>query len=173
MTVTLREHLDMVDQNSTVSEQQVESLRKRLVKRFKKCGYTTSCKDKEVIKKYIDMIFETQDYRCTHWIEVSDGELNGVWNRPQPGFRDWKREDITYEIDHVLPTNAGGQDKLENYQFLSANANQFVKCSLTYGDLLKRVDLSDILKERIRTVLDRREKLFASEKWHAFISSLS
>ena len=60
-----------------------------------------------------------------------------------------------------------------NFQFLSANANQFVKCSLTYDDLLKRIDLSDILKDRIRDVLRRREELFASKKWANFINKIN
>jgi hypothetical protein len=126
-----------------------------------------------LIQEYVEMILETQDYRCTHWLEVSEGELNGVWNRPGQGFVNWKREDIIYEIDHVLPDNAGGQDNLENYQFLSSNANQFVKCSLTYEDLLKRIDLSDSLKDRIQQVLAKRKALFSSDKWEHYIKRLT
>lgn len=84
-----------------------------------------------------------------------------------------KKTKVHYEIDHVHPINAGGQDDLKNFQFLSANANQFVKCSLTYDDLLKRIDLSDILKDRIRNVLQRREKLFASKKWANFVNKIN
>ena len=84
-----------------------------------------------------------------------------------------KKTKVHYEIDHVHPINAGGVDDLMNFQFLSANANQFVKCSLTYDDLLKRIDLSDILKDRIRDVLRRREKLFASKKWADFMNKIN
>ena len=119
------------------------------------------------------MIFETQDYRCTHWLQTKEGELNGVWNRPRTGYCLWKKTKVHYEIDHVHPINAGGVDDLMNFQFLSANANQFVKCSLTYDDLLKRIDLSDILKDRIRDVLRRREELFASKKWSDFINKIN
>ena len=94
------------------------------------------------------MIFETQDYRCTHWLHVEEDELNGLWNRPGKDYNSWKTPYIKYEIDHVHPVNAGGTDRLDNFQFLSANANQFTKCSLTYDDLLKRVDLSDLLKRQ-------------------------
>ena len=78
-----------------------------------------------------------------------------------------------YEIDHVHPVNSGGGDEITNYQFLSANANQFTKCSLTYDDLLRRVDLSDSLKDRIRLVLKKREALFQSKKWANFIKKLN
>ena len=61
---------------------------------------------------------------------------------------------------------------LKIFQFLSANANQFVKCSLTYEDLLKRIDLSTALKDRIRTVLAKRELLFKSEKWKNYIEKI-
>ena len=75
-------------------------------------------------------------------------------------------------LDGLHQNSKAGQDGLKNFQFLSANANQFVKCSLTYDDLLKRIDLSDILKDRIRDVLARREQLFSSRKWANFIKQI-
>ena len=168
--VTLREHLDMVDQNSSAGPGEISSLNKRLKKKFKDLGYPKV--SKEMVDEYIHMIFETQDYRCTHWLPVEEGQLNGVWNRPMPKYAFWRISTIQYEIDHVQPVNSGGIDCLENFQFLSANANQFVKCSLTYQDLLKRVDLSDSLKERIKTVMGRRIELFKSAKWCSFVRRL-
>ena len=170
--VTLREHLDTIDQNGTVSKHAKRSLVKRLKQKFKDMGYTRLSKNQFLIEDYIDMIFETQDYRCTHWIETKEGQLNGVWNRPGSGYSLWKREDVVYELDHVFPVNAGGTDGFENFQFLSANANAFVKCSLTYDDLLKRVDLSLKLKNRIKRVLRRRKKLFKSERWTNWIQKV-
>jgi len=170
--VTLNEHLQTLDQNSQVSEIELNSLRRRVTKKFKECGYENASKDSNLVNEYIDMIFKTQAYRCTHWIRVKSGELNGVWNRPAKGYRNWKTKEVKYEIDHVHPRNAGGIDDLKNFQFLSANANQFVKCSLTYEDLLKRVDLSGRLKRRIKTVLRRRTRLFLSKKWTSFESRL-
>jgi len=186
--ITLNEHLETVDQNSSADEKQISSLCNRMRMKMRDCGYTALWQtykargkanehlrreSRALIQEYVEMILETQDYRCTHWLEVSDGELNGVWNRPGQGFVNWKREDIIYEIDHVLPDNAGGQDNLENYQFLSSNANQFVKCSLTYEDLLKRIDLSDSLKDRIQQVLAKRKALFSSDKWEHYIKRLT
>jgi len=186
--ITLNEHLETVDQNSSADEKQISSLCNRVRMKMRDCGYTALWRtykargkanehlrreSRALIQEYVEMILETQDYRCTHWLEVSEGELNGVWNRPGQGFVNWKREDIIYEIDHVLPDNAGGQDNLENYQFLSSNANQFVKCSLTYEDLLKRIDLSDSLKDRIQQVLAKRKALFSSDKWEHYIKRLT
>ena len=170
--VTLREHLDTIDQNGTVSEHAKRSLVRRLKQKFKDMGYIRLSKNQFLIEDYIDMIFETQDYRCTHWIETKEGQLNGVWNRPGSGYSLWKREDVVYELDHVFPVNAGGTDGFENFQFLSANANAFVKCSLTYDDLLKRVDLSLKLTNRIKRVLRRRKKLFKSERWTNWIQKV-
>tara|TARA_Y100001938_G_scaffold23502_1_gene30651 strand:+ start:103 stop:702 length:600 start_codon:yes stop_codon:yes gene_type:complete len=178
--ITLNEHLQTVDQNSSADEKQINSLCDRIRMKFRDCGFVGIWKSykargkankqlreqsRALIREYVEMILETQDYRCTHWLKVREGELNGVWNRPGQGFVNWKREDIIYEIDHVIPENAGGEDKLENYQFLSSNANQFVKCSLTYEDLLRRIDISASLKDRIRQVLDKRSELFSSDQW--------
>ena len=186
--ITLNEHLQTVDQNSSADEKQINSLCDRMRMKFRDCGYVGVWQSykargkankhireqaRALIQEHVEMILETQDYRCTHWLEVSDGELNGVWNRPGQGFVNWKREDIIYEIDHVLPANAGGQDNLENYQFLSSNANQFVKCSLTYEDLLKRIDLSDSLKDRIQQVLAKRKALFSSDRWAVYLKRLT
>ena len=84
--VTLNQHLETLDQNSTVSDIEIKSLQRRVAKKFKDCGYEAASKDKELISEYITMIFKTQDYRCTHWIKVKEGQLNGVWNRPMPAM---------------------------------------------------------------------------------------
>ena len=173
--MTLREHLEILDQNGKAEPGQkaMTSLHRRVKKLFRQLGYTKAAKNDTLVTQYINMIFGTQDYRCTHWLPTTGDELNGVWNRPGAGYGMWKRDEVQYEIDHVHPVNAGGADHLENFQFLSGNANQFVKCSLTYDDLLKRVDLSGALKDRIRDVLKRREELFASAEWKNFIKSLT
>jgi len=170
---TLNEHLEQIDQNSKANRAQRETLAKRFAPLFRKLGYKNSAKDPAILLEYVEMIFDCQDYRCTHWLPVLEGQLNGVWNRPHAGYRGWQTTDVWYEIDHVHPVNAGGTDSLTNFQFLSANANQFVKCSLTYDDLLRRVDLSDALKDRIRYVLQRRKQLFTSERWTNFVKKLS
>lgn len=171
--LTLREHLDGLDQNSKAGQEELLSLHRRVKKKFKELGYIKTAKNDMLVTKYIQLIFETQDYRCTHWLQTKDDELNGVWNRPGTGYCLWRKKTVHYEIDHVFPVNAGGVDDLKNFQFLSANANQFVKCSLTYEDLLKRIDLSDKLKNRIRSVLNKREELFRSDRWKKYIKKIN
>lgn len=170
--VTLREHLDTIDQNSVANTNNFKSLTKRLKKHFINSGYPNSALIPDVIEEYIHMIFETQDYRCTHWLIVAEHELNGVWNRPGNRYNSWRTKQVNYEIDHVNPVNAGGKDRLDNFQFLSANANAFVKCSLTYSDLLRRRDLSVDLKDRIKHVLTKRQQLFQSQKWKDYVFML-
>jgi hypothetical protein len=165
MKITLNEHLKTLNQNSKAGPEEIASLLRNLKAKFKKWGRPEFAKRDDLVLRYINLIFETQDYRCTHWLPVKKGQLNGVWNRPHAYYRGWKTKKVMYEVDHVYPINAGGMHTLENFQFLSANANQFVKCSLTYPDLLRRVDLSDALKDRIVDVLARRKALFHSKEW--------
>jgi hypothetical protein len=150
--VTLNEHLVGLNQNSRASKKEIHKLRKTVAQKFVLCGFEEASTMNHLIDEYINMIFETQNYRCTFWLRVGKEQLNGLWNAPYRGYIGWKSKIIWYEIDHVNPRNNGGGDDLKNYQFLSANANRFTKCSLTYDDLLRRVDLSERLKRRIVTV---------------------
>ena len=170
--VTLNEHLTNLNQNSRATEVEISKLRKRISEKFVLCGYEEASTNMALINEYINLIFETQNYRCTFWLRVGKEQLNGLWNAPYRDYIGWKSKSIWYEVDHVNPKNNGGIDNLENYQFLSANANRFTKCSLTYDDLLRRVDLSDKLKRRITTVAKRRKKLFKSEKWKTFMKKM-
>tara|TARA_B100000214_G_scaffold335018_1_gene278046 strand:- start:84 stop:623 length:540 start_codon:yes stop_codon:yes gene_type:complete len=167
----IKKHLDNIDQNEKVSNEYIEKyLLPRVRDRFKSCGYPKSSKNKNFVLEYIDMIFETQDYRCTHWIRSDKGEINGVWNRPGHG---WQNSWIIYEVDHILPVSAGGKDRLENFQFISSNANQMTKCSMPYKLFLKRNDISEKAKNRVHSVLKRKCNLYVSEKWKNYIKKLN
>ncbi len=170
--VLLKEHLETIDQNAKANMGDVNALIPKVKTFFKKCGYHAASKSNALAQEYIIMIFHTQDCRCSHWVEALDGELNGVWNNPGTEYRLWKAHRINYEIDHVIPVNAGGSNGLDNIQFLSPNANRFIKNSMTYEDLLRRVDLSDRFKFRIKQVLSNRKELFSSSKWATFIAKL-
>ena len=170
--VPLKEHLQTIDQNAMANMGDVNALIPKVKTFFKKCGYHKAAENNELVQEYIIMIFHTQDCRCSHWVEAQDGELNGVWNNPGTEYRLWKTNRINYEIDHVEPLNTGGSNDLENLQFLSPNANRFIKNSMTYEDLLRRVDLSDRFKFRIKQVLAKRNELFESDKWKNFKTKL-
>jgi len=160
---TISEHLKTIDQNGKATEREIRMLVKRVRNKFRYNGLMKSAENDSLIYEYIHMIFSTQDYRCSFWLHVEEDEINGIWNGPQKSG--WATESILYEIDHVNPVNAGGSDSLTNFQFLSANANQFTKCSLPMSLIFKRRDLSIELKNRLRNVLEKREELFNSEIW--------
>jgi len=170
--ISVREHLYKIDQNKIAEKKELAALFPKVKNAFRACGYIKAANSFHLVFEYMDMIFQTQGHRCTHWLQTKEGELNGVWNNPGHEYKLWKIDYIHYQVDHVIPKNCGGEDKLTNLQFLSPNNNQFVKCSLTYNDFMKRIDISDRLKERILEVLEKREKLFASQKWAEFIEKV-
>ena len=164
---TITEHLKTINQNGKANAKEINMLVNRVRDKFRKNGLSKAADNDELIMEYIHMIFETQDYRCSFWLQASNNELNGVWNSQKRSG--WATKNIFYEIDHVVPVNAGGSDSLKNFQFLSQNANHFTKCSLTMDQVLKRVDLSDKLKNRLREVMKKRHELFNSNKWKDYV----
>ena len=164
---TITEHLKTINQNGKANAKVINMLVNRVRAKFRNNGLNKAADNDELIMEYIHMIFETQDYRCSFWLQASDNELNGVWNSPKRSG--WATKNIFYEIDHVVPVNAGGSDSLKNFQFLSQNANHFTKCSLTMDQVLRRVDLSDKLKNRLREVMKKRHELFNSNKWKDYV----
>ncbi len=164
---TITEHLRTIDQNGKATQREIKMLVNRVKDKFRRNGLIKAAENDQLIMEYINMIFETQDYKCSFWLQTNEGEINGIWNSPKKSG--WATRNIYYEIDHVNPVNAGGSDSLKNFQFLSQNANHFTKCSLTMKQVLKRIDLSEKLKVRLREVMRKREELFNSEKWKNYI----
>jgi len=169
---TLREHLTKLDQNRTVNKFETNHLISKVQRLFRKCGFIKASKNKDLIKRYITMIFLTQDAKCSYWIKTEGDEINGVWNSPGAQYQNWHSDWIRYELDHVKPANSGGLDSLTNIQFLSPNNNRFIKCALTVEQLLKRVDLSRAFKDRVRYVQQKREELFSSKRWEKFMNDV-
>ena len=168
---TITEHLKTINQNGKASVREIGMLVNRVRNKFRENNYHKTANNDKLIYEYIHMIFETQNYRCSFWLEAGKDEINGVWNSPKRSG--WVSQNIYYEIDHVNPVNAGGSNSLKNFQFLSQNANHFTKCSLTMDQVLRRVDLSDKLKNRLREVMEKREQLFNSDKWNDYIERIN
>ena len=166
---TIAEHLSRIDQNGTVTEYEIRKLVPKVRDFFIACDLVKCSRDFRLMKYFIKLIFETQGNRCGLWLQTREGEINSVWNNPGNEYNHWHSNWISYEVDHVEPVNAGGGECLTNAQFLSPNANRFIKCSLTNDQLLRRIDLSDRLKDRIREVQKKRQELFNSQTWHDFI----
>jgi hypothetical protein len=170
--ITLGEHLLKLDQNRTVNKYETNYLISKVQNLFRKCGFTKAAKNKDLVKRYITMIFLTQDAKCSYWIKTEEGEINGVWNSPGSQYKNWHSDWIRYELDHVQPANSGGLDSLTNIQFLSPNNNRFIKCALTVEQLLKRVDLSIAFKNRVRYVQEKRKELFSSKRWNTLMNDI-
>ena len=166
---TIAEHLGRIDQNARARKIEVMNLIPKVKRFFISCGFPKAAEDATLVKHFIKLIFQTQDGRCGLWIETKGDEINGVWNNPGTKYKHWHSDWINYEVDHVLPANAGGGDNLKNVQFLSPNANRFIKCSMTNEQMLRRIDLSDRLKDRIKEEQKKREELFNSVYWKDFI----
>jgi hypothetical protein len=170
--ITLGEHLSKLDQNRTVNKLETNHLIPKIQKLFLRCGFPKAARNRDLIKRYITMIFLTQDAKCSYWIKTEEDEINGVWNSPGSQYKNWHSDWIRYELDHVEPANSGGKDSLTNIQFLSPNNNRFIKCALTVDQLLKRVDLSKAFKDRVRYVQQKREELISSECWEKFMNDV-
>jgi len=169
---TLGEHISRLDQNRTVNKLETNHLISKVENLFRKCGFHQAAKNKDLVKRYITMIFLTQEARCSYWIETEEGEINGVWNGPGTHYEHWHSDWIRFELDHVMPLNSGGSDTLTNIQFLSPNNNRFIKCALTVEQLLKCVYLSEAFKDRVRHVQQKRKELFSSIRWKTFINEI-
>jgi len=169
---TLGAHISLLDQNRTVNKLETNHLISKVENLFRKCGFPKAAMDKDLIKRYITMIFLTQDARCSYWVKAKEGEINSVWNSPGTQYEHWHSDWIRFELDHVEPLNCGGADALTNIQFLSPNNNRFIKCALTVEQLLKCVHLSVEFKDRVRHVQQKRKELFLSNRWKAFINKI-
>lgn len=120
--------------------------------------------------KFCDYIFQTQDYRDFLWTpseEIIPGIYgNTCWIMPSQ-FRTFE---LTYQVDHVTPIAAGGLDELENYAFLTAMSNMFIKNQLPI-DYLSGL-YGGYFSTRIREVMNNRKDLFASIEWKEFNEQL-
>ena len=169
---TLTEHLSQLDTNKRAGHKEFVALSKKVKYYFYLNGYKKSENNPALVLEYIKMIFETQDFRCTHDLPISGNQVSATWNAPGKNFNNWRTADVVYEIDHTVPVNSGGDNSLENLQFLSGNANRFKKCSMTYDYYLRRIDITKAEKQRIVSVLKRKDKLFNSQKWLDFKKKL-
>jgi|ETNvirenome_6_85_1030632.scaffolds.fasta_scaffold09036_4 hypothetical protein len=169
---TLSEHLQQIETNRPAGHKEFVALSRKVKYYFFLNGYKKSQYNPALTMEYVKMIFEIQDFRCTHDLPTSGDQVSATWNAPGKDFNNWKTTDVVYEVDHIVPVNSGGDNSLENLQFLSGNANRYKKCSMTYDYYFRRVDVTDAEKERIRSVLKRREALLSSQRWLDFKQKL-
>ena len=68
---TISEHLKTIDQNAKVTAKEVNMLISRIRNKFRRNGLVKSADNDKLIREYIDMIFNTQDRRCSFWLPLT------------------------------------------------------------------------------------------------------
>jgi hypothetical protein len=120
---------------------------------------------KRILKKIINLIFETQDRRPFFHIEGT--ELPLCWNKPG----DWDCDYIKYEWGHLLSRNqnANVEKRIENLGLYSARCNQHIQSSMNIQELMV---YGGLISQRISNVLTKRRFLFESTEWKELIATL-
>lgn len=113
---------------------------------------------RKILKKIINLIFETQDKRP--FFHVEGTELPLCWNRPS----DWDCNYIKYEWGHLLSINQNpeNQNSIENLGLYSARCNQHIQSSMNIQELMV---YGGLISTRINNVLTKRRLLFESSIW--------
>jgi hypothetical protein len=146
----------------------VSRLSKTAVNHLKQCGYTrvTQARCGSIVDKFVSYIFDTQDRLPFFHI---DGNLPFCWNSP----KDWDKNFICYEWGHLRSKNQNADAyQLENLCLQSARCNQHIQTSMDISEVLIWLDGSKVA-ERTRHVLEKREKLFASDNWKNLVKELA
>lgn len=164
---TLNEHrqnLRHIEPQESEINRLRKSLRNHIDKQRFRCRYSPG--HIKTLNLIINMILETQDRKPFFWINTS---LPMCWNHPW----NWDMDYIKYEWGHVGPINSSPEkyNDIENLCLMSARCNNHIQSSLCMDDLLEFFEGSRIA-DRIRYVLDRRQKLFASSEWRDVIACL-
>ncbi|MDR2964591.1 MAG: hypothetical protein LBU88_02320 [Treponema sp.] len=122
-------------------------------------------KNKEIIKRIILLLFETQDKRP--FFHVEGTELPLCWNRPA----DWDCNYIKYEWGHLLSKNQNPNkvNVIENLGLYSARCNQHIQSSMNIQELMV---YGGLIATRISNVLTKRRILFETNEWKILISQL-
>jgi len=117
--------------------------------------------------EYVDMIFKTQGYRDLFYY-ISPAGLSPNWPKPTSFHHD----ELHYQTDHLLSSRYGGPNSLENYCFLTANINEYLKNQASIEQLLNIYCELTAMCDSVRNGLKERKKLFASQKWTDFLTKI-
>ena len=167
--IPLKEHRQMLEKNLKVytqdfdSDRLIKTMIPHIRKDFNKVRFNVS--KKQILKKIILLIFETQDNRP--FFHVEGTELPLCWNTPD----DWKYNYIRYEWGHLPSKNQNPESKnvIENVGLYSARCNQHIQAGM---DIKELMIYGGILAQRISNVLTNRRKLFDTPQWKELIKEL-
>jgi hypothetical protein len=162
MKRNLRDHRKALSTNNEAYSKDITRTYRTALNQLKQCNYPKLTEKSEVIKTFVNFIFETQDFKPFFHIE---SELPYCWN--QPGH--WNLDYIRYEWGHLRSKNQNTDaHKLDNLCLMSARCNQHVQAALNIDEVLQWLKGSSTAT-RIETVQKKRSQLFKSDKWKTLV----
>ncbi|MDZ7869096.1 MAG: hypothetical protein U5L02_07840 [Rheinheimera sp.] len=167
---SLQEHRESIKNNSNAYLYDIPRCYETAVKHIKDAGYTkiTLKRAPDIVKNFVDYIFESQNERPFFHIESTCG-LPFCWNSPYKGG--WDIDYIKYEWGHLNSKNQNGDaaDCIQNICLQSSRCNQHIQSSMNVIELL---EYGGKLAEVINTNIHSRELLFQSRKWFELLDRL-
>ena len=164
---TLRQHREALAANPNAYVSDKPRFRDTVIGHLKQCSFNSVSRGRcaPLIDHIVDAIFETQDQRPFFHI---DDALPFCWNAP----KDWDKDYIRYEWGHLRSRNQNvDAHAIENLCLQSARCNQHIQTSMDINEVLDWLDGSRVAV-RVREVLKKRDRLFASEAWRALLDEL-
>lgn len=163
MATTLLEHRTKLKNNPSAYSRDISRCYETVVKHLKDAGYKriTYLRAKDLVEKYVNLIFEAQGNKPFFHIESQEG-LPFCWNSPSKGG--WDIDHIKYEWGHLSSRNQNGNAAfcIRNLCLQSARCNQHIQSSMNVKELLA---YDGKLRKIIESNLKQREELFKSARW--------
>jgi len=165
---TLRAHREELSRNPAAYTADLGRVRETAVHHLKRSGFlrVTLSRCAPLVDRFVEAVFDTQDRRPFFHI---DNALPYCWNSP----KDWDKNYIRYEWGHLHSRNQNeGAHHVENLCLQSARCNQHIQTSMDIGEVVVWLEGSRVA-DRVRAVLDRRQRLFNGDGWRELLDELS
>lgn len=170
MSIRLIEHRQALANNPNAYtyeiEHNIDRLVSTLIPHLRYSGIKLSLRKHSVaLANIVTTLFDVQDK--TPIFHVEGTELPLCWNSPG----DWDKNYIKYEWGHLRSKNQNPTQTLgiEDLALYSARCNRHIQSSMNIEELMI---YGGILEHRIRSVIAKRQSLFASNIWHDEIEKL-
>ena len=155
----LNQHREIIKKSlGLVTDQERQRLCGTVRPHLTKAGAINLSAKKEQVKRFVDLIIETQNEKSFFWI---DSNLPFCWNNP----RDWRFPYIRFQWGHLEPNNSLLQcNQFQNLCLQSARCNNQIQSSMPIMEL-KELFYGSRTYDRIIEVEKNRERLFISAEW--------
>src|SRR5713226_2311724 len=164
---TLRAHREALAKNPAAYSTDLPRIQQTAVGHLKRCGFhhVTRSRCASLVDIFVSAIFDTQDRRPFFHVESA---LPFCWNRPT----DWDKDYIRYEWGHLRSLNQNEDaHEITNICLQSARCNQHIQTSMDIAEVLEWLKGSAVAV-RVKSVLERRQRLFASTEWKQLLTDL-